>query len=278
MANSHGDTHTTTVKDVKQLGIWAAICSLGYVFWICGAMEMIERLAFYGVKAVATLYAKAPESEGGLGVDLTTFGVLLAVWAFVQSFLPIFTLEAQEGRLFKPLAFTKTYAMALSALLAITVVPVLMLWFVRGRIVSEARHPVSRVLRFLYSPVLRWSLKWRWPVVILMVVVLAVTLIPLQRIGSEFMPPLREGDVLYMPTTVPGISITEARRVLQTQDKLFRTFPEVQTVFGKIGRAETATDPAPLSMVETTVRSSAATKTLKPTAQRIARGDAVGRR
>ena len=183
-------------------------------------------------------------------VGPTLFFTLLVI---TVSFLPIFTLEAQEGRLFKPLAFTKTYAMGLSAIVAVTVVPVLMFWFVRGRIFSERRHPVSRLLRFLYTPVLKLALRWRWLVIVAMVIVLLATLIPLQRIGSEFMPPLWEGDLLYMPTTFPGISITKARELLQQTDKIIRSFPEVESVMGKVGRADTATDPAPLSMIETTI-------------------------
>ena len=183
-------------------------------------------------------------------VGPTLFFTLLVI---TVSFLPIFTLEAQEGRLFKPLAFTKTYAMALSSILAVTAIPVLMYWFVRGRIFSEKRHPVSRVLRFLYTPFLNLALRWRWAVVLAMLLVLALTFVPLQDIGSEFMPPLWEGDLLYMPTTFPGISITKAREILQQTDKIIRSFPEVESVFGKVGRAETATDPAPLSMIETTI-------------------------
>jgi len=183
-------------------------------------------------------------------VGPTLFFTLLVI---TVSFLPIFALEAQEGRLFKPLAFTKTYAMALSSVVAVTVIPVLMFWFVRGKIASEAKHPVSRFLRFLYAPVLRWTLRWRWGVIVGMLLILALTLIPLQGIGSEFMPPLWEGDLLYMPTTFPGISITKAREILQQTDKIIRSFPEVESVFGKVGRAETATDPAPLSMLETTI-------------------------
>ncbi|MCZ6779660.1 MAG: CusA/CzcA family heavy metal efflux RND transporter [Acidobacteria bacterium] len=170
------------------------------------------------------------------------------------SFLPVFTLQAQEGRLFKPLAFTKTYAMAASAVVAITLVPVLMFWFVRGRIRGEERHPVSRLLRFLYTPVLRIVLRWRGWVIVAMVLLVASTWIPLKHIGSEFMPPLWEGDLLYMPTTFPGISITKARELLQQTDKILISFPEVKSVLGKIGRADTATDPAPLSMIETTVQ------------------------
>ncbi len=183
-------------------------------------------------------------------VGPTLFFTLLII---TVSFMPIFTLEAQEGRLFKPLAFTKTYAMAMSAVLAVTAVPVLMFWFVRGKILSEQRNPISRLLRFLYTPVLNLALRRRWLVIMAMILILALTLVPLRKIGSEFMPPLWEGDILYMPTTFPGVSITKARELLQQTDKILRTFPEVESVFGKVGRAETATDPAPLSMIETTV-------------------------
>ncbi|REK03282.1 MAG: AcrB/AcrD/AcrF family protein [Acidobacteria bacterium] len=187
-------------------------------------------------------------------VGPTLFFTLLVI---TVSFLPVFALRAQEGRLFAPLAFTKTYSMAAASLLAITVVPVLMFWFVRGRVRSEERHPVSRALRFVYRPALRASLRRRWLLIVLTVVALVLTVIPLQQIGSEFMPPLWEGDLLYMPTTLPGLSIAKAREILQQTNKIIRTFPEVKSVFGKVGRAETATDPAPLSMIETNI-------TLKP--------------
>lgn len=183
-------------------------------------------------------------------VGPTLFFTLLII---TVSFLPVFTLEAQEGRLFKPLAFTKTYAMGMASILAVTVIPVLMYWFVRGRLRSETHHPISRILRYLYTPLLDLALRWRWLVVIAMAGILLLTAIPMGRIGSEFMPPLWEGDLLYMPTTFPGLSITKAREILQQTDKVLRTFPEVESVFGKIGRAETATDPAPLSMIETTI-------------------------
>ncbi len=188
--------------------------------------------------------------EAAQEVGPTLFFTLLVI---TVSFIPVFTLQAQEGRLFRPLAFTKTYAMAMSAVVAITITPVLMFWFVRGRISSEQRHPVSRLLRWLYSPILRGTLRVRWLVVLLAAVLMLSIWIPVQRIGSEFMPPLWEGDLLYMPTTFPGISITKAKELLQQTDKIIRTFPEVESVLGKIGRAETATDPAPLSMIETTI-------------------------
>ena len=169
------------------------------------------------------------------------------------SFLPVFTLQAQEGKLFKPLAFTKTYAMAASALLAITIVPVLMGYFVRGKIIPEKRNPINRALIAVYRPLIHGVLRFKWLTVFIALIVLGITAIPLSRLGSEFMPPLNEGDLLYMPTTDPGISITKAKELLQQTDKIIQQFPEVETTLGKVGRAETATDPAPLSMLETIV-------------------------
>ncbi|MFQ6608558.1 MAG: efflux RND transporter permease subunit [Fidelibacterota bacterium] len=169
------------------------------------------------------------------------------------SFLPVFSLQAQEGRLFTPLAFTKTYAMAASALLAITVVPILMGYLIKGKILPEERNPINRFLIRIYRPCIKFVLKFRKTTLATCVVILVVTIIPIRNIGSEFMPPLNEGDLLYMPTTDPGISITKARELLQQTDKIIKSFPEVERVFGKIGRAETATDPAPLSMIETTI-------------------------
>jgi Cu(I)/Ag(I) efflux system membrane protein CusA/SilA len=176
------------------------------------------------------------------------------------SFVPVFTLQAQEGRLFRPLAFTKTYAMLGSSLLAITIVPVLMGYLVRGKIRSEKKNPVNRFLIWIYHPIIKLVLKAKVLVIVLAMGILALSYIPWKRIGSEFMPPLNEGDLLYMPTTLPGISITKAKELLQQTDRIIASFPEVEHVFGKIGRAETATDPAPLSMIETTI-------TLKPESQ-----------
>jgi Cu(I)/Ag(I) efflux system membrane protein CusA/SilA len=170
------------------------------------------------------------------------------------SFLPVFTLQAQEGRLFSPLAFTKTYAMAGAAILAVTLVPVLMGYLIRGKIMPEAKNPINRALHFVHAPLLAFIIRWRWVAVLLSALLLIITLYPFGKLGSEFMPPLDEGDILYMPTTFPGVSITKAKELLQQTDKILRTFPEVHHVFGKVGRAETATDPAPLSMIETIVR------------------------
>jgi Cu(I)/Ag(I) efflux system membrane protein CusA/SilA len=173
------------------------------------------------------------------------------------SFVPVFSLTAQEGRLFKPLAFTKTFAMGFAALLGITLVPVLMMALVRGRITPEAKNPVNRFLIWAYRPFADFVLRFRWLTLITAAVILGVTVIPFRRLGTEFMPPLNEGTILFMPTAVPGMSIGEATRILQIQDRLLREVPEVETVFGKAGQAETPTDPAPLSMFETVV-------TLKP--------------
>jgi len=192
--------------------------------------------------------------EAAVEVGPSLFFSLLIITA---SFLPIFALEAQEGRLFKPLAFTKTYAMGGAALLSITVVPALMVWLVRGRILPESRNPLNRWVLAAYRPLLAAALRHRFAVVAASVLLVVASLYPINEIGSEFMPPLDEGDLLYMPTTLPGISITKARELLQQTDRIIATVPEVERVFGKIGRAETATDPAPLSMVETTI-------TLKP--------------
>jgi Cu(I)/Ag(I) efflux system membrane protein CusA/SilA len=170
------------------------------------------------------------------------------------SFLPVFALGEQSGRLFKPLAYTKTFAMAAGALLSITIIPALMVVFIKGKILSEEKNPISRFFIRLYLPIIRLVLRYKLQTVIVALVVLALTLWPALKLGSEFMPPLYEGDLLYMPTTFPGISIAKAKEILQQTDRIIRSFPEVETVFGKIGRAETATDPAPLTMIETTIR------------------------
>jgi Cu(I)/Ag(I) efflux system membrane protein CusA/SilA len=169
------------------------------------------------------------------------------------SFIPVFTLEGQEGRLFKPLALTKTFAMAAASLLSITLVPVLMGLFIRGRIRREERNPLSRGMIRAYRPVLAWVLQHRWGVITTSAVALIVTWIPFSRVGSEFMPPLEEGTILFMPTTLPGISVARARELLRQQDSILKAFPEVASVWGKAGRANTATDPAGLDMAETTI-------------------------
>jgi Cu(I)/Ag(I) efflux system membrane protein CusA/SilA len=169
------------------------------------------------------------------------------------SFLPIFSLEAQEGRLFKPLAYTKTFSMAAAALLSLTLVPALMIVFVRGRIIPEQKNPLNRFLIWLYRPIIKAVLRAKTLTILLALAVVAVTVRPASQIGSEFMPTLNEGTLFYMPTTLPGISVTKAADLLQTQDRIIKSFPEVESVFGKAGRASTATDPAPTEMYETVI-------------------------
>ncbi len=183
--------------------------------------------------------------------------IFFALLVITISFLPVFTLEYQEGRLFKPLAYTKTFSMFFASLLAITITPALITLLIRGKIKPEEKNPINRFLIRIYNPVVSLALRFKKTVIAVSAVILLITVIPFLRLGSEFMPPLNEGTILYMPTAVPGISITEAAKILQIQDKMLMQFPEVERVFGKIGRAESPTDPAPLSMVETVV-------TLKP--------------
>jgi len=181
-------------------------------------------------------------------------GIFFSLVIIIISFTPVFMLEAQEGRMFRPLAFTKTFAMAASSILAITLVPVLMTIFLKGkRLKPESENPVSKFFRWFYEPVIHWVLRFKKTALFINILIIPLSVFLLFRIGSEFMPALYEGTILYMPITNPGISVTEAGRLLATQDKILKTFPEVYTVFGKAGRAETSTDPAPFSMMETTV-------------------------
>ncbi len=240
-------------------GINANIMSLGGIAIAIGAMVdaaiiMIENAHKHlerdrGSKPHWQIIGAAAKEVGP-----TLFFALLVI---TVSFAPVFTLEAQEGRMFKPLAFTKTYSMAAASILAVTLVPVLMGFWIRGRILSEKRNPISRLLIWIYDPILHLLLRFKYVVLALTLGVLALTWVPYSRLGSEFMPPLWEGDLMYMPITLPGLSITKAREILQQTDRILYSFPEVETVFGKIGRAETATDPAPLNMIETSI-------TLKP--------------
>ena len=170
------------------------------------------------------------------------------------SFIPVFTLQAQEGRLFAPLAFTKTYAMAGAAILSVTLVPVLMGWLIRGKIPSEDRNPINRGLTWAYRPGLDWVMRWPKATLAIAGAIFLTTIIPLSQLGGEFLPPLDEGDLLYMPSALPGLSPGQASALLQRTDRLIKSVPEVETVFGKAGRADTATDPAPLTMFETTIR------------------------
>ncbi|ABS61978.1 heavy metal efflux pump, CzcA family [Parvibaculum lavamentivorans DS-1] len=237
------------------LGIPSNIMSLGGIAIAIGAMVdaaivMIENAHKRLEHAPPGASRTAVVIEAAQEVGPALFFSLLII---TVSFLPIFTLEAQEGRLFKPLAATKTFAMAAAALLSITLVPVLMTLFIRGRIVPEAENPLNKALIWLYRPVIRLVLRARGATILAAVVVLAVTVVPLSRIGSEFMPNLNEGTLLYMPTTLPGLSVTKAAELLQTQDRIIASFPEVASVWGKAGRADSATDPAPMEMFETII-------------------------
>jgi Cu(I)/Ag(I) efflux system membrane protein CusA/SilA len=288
-------------------GISSNIMSLGGIAIAVGAMvDAVIIMIENAHKHLERDQGKKPHWEiirdAAVEVGPTLFYSLLVI---TVSFLPVFTLQAQEGRLFKPLAFTKTYSMAAAAVLSITLAPILMGWFIRGKIPKEEKNPINRFLIWLYHPVIDFVIKWRWKVVIAAALIVVwvffpwnrlVTaalerrpparletvdeakhagsetgaptlrdklisaseiigkLFPYQNIGSEFMPPLYEGDLLYMPTTFPGISPTKARQILQITDRIIKSFPEVKTVFGKAGRAETATDPAPMDMIETTIQ------------------------
>jgi Cu(I)/Ag(I) efflux system membrane protein CusA/SilA len=282
-------------------GISSNIMSLGGIAIAIGAMvDAVIIMIENAHKHLERDQGKKPHWEiirdAAIEVGPTLFYSLLVI---TVSFIPVFTLQAQEGRLFKPLAFTKTYSMGAAALLSITLAPILMGFFIRGKIPKEEKNPINRLLIWLYHPVIDFVIKWRWKVVITAAVIViwvffpwnrlvvdslsklgsrgresaqnsetetgglrrltsAATwigkLFPYQNIGSEFMPPLYEGDLLYMPTTFPGISPTKARQILQITDRIIKSFPEVKTVFGKAGRAETATDPAPMDMIETTIQ------------------------
>ncbi|MEZ4589150.1 MAG: CusA/CzcA family heavy metal efflux RND transporter [Gemmatimonadales bacterium] len=238
----------------RLMGVNANIMSLGGIAIAIGAMidaaiVMIENLHKHIEHEPDTpRWELVANSAREVGPAL--FVSLLIV---TLSFVPVFSLQGQEGRLFRPLALTKTFAMAAAALLSVTVVPVLMGLFIKGRIRSEDANPINRWAVRLYRPVLRWTLAHRATVLVATAAALVATVWPLVRLGSEFMPPLEEGSLMYMPNTVPGVSITEQRRMLQKQDSILMSFPEVESVIGKAGRARSATDPAPISMVETIV-------------------------
>src|SRR5262249_29910969 len=240
---------------MHALGLSSNIMSLGGIAIAIGAMVdaaivMIENAHKHLERASPDQSRGVILIEAASEVGPALFFSLLVT---TVSFLPIFTLEAQEGRLFKPLAFTKTFAMAAAALLSVTLVPALMMLFVRGRIVLEHRNPVNRFLISLYRPVIAAVLRARVLTIMVALLVLAISLYPALRLGAEFMPNLNEGTLLYMPTTLPGISITKSAELLQTQNKIIKSFPEVESVFGKAGRAATATDPAPIEMFETVI-------------------------
>jgi Cu(I)/Ag(I) efflux system membrane protein CusA/SilA len=254
-------------------GITANIMSLGGIAVAIGAMvdasiilvenvhKRLEDWEHAGLRQPSDIIGPAPRRDVVVAaMQEVGPSVFFALLVITVSFLPIFTLQETAGRLFKPLAFTKTYAMGFSALLSVTLTPALAALAIRGHIRGEMQNPVSRVLIQLYSPVVRWVVRHRMPVVIAAVLITLATIPAFLSLGTEFMPPLNEGTILYMPTAPPGMSITEAQRVLQMQDRELAAFPEVERVFGKIGRADSSTDPAPLSMVETVV-------TLKPEAE-----------
>ena len=248
---------------MRMQGLNANIMSLGGIAitigtMVDGAIVMVEN--------AHTRLAQAREQKGSeLSADerWQTIGdasrevgpaLFFSLLVITVSFLPIFTMQAQEGRLFSPLAFTATYAMAAAAILAITLVPVMMGYLLRGKIIVEHKNPVNRFLHAVHKPLLTLAMRWRLTTLLIATLLLAASYYPYSKLGSEFMPPLDEGDILYMPTTFPGISITKAKELLQQTDKILSSFPEVQHVFGKVGRASTATDSAPLAMIETTVR------------------------
>ncbi|MDH4056847.1 MAG: CusA/CzcA family heavy metal efflux RND transporter, partial [Gammaproteobacteria bacterium] len=242
---------------MKMQGLNANIMSLGGIAIAIGAMVdaaivMIENVHKHIEHEPLTnenRWRIMADSASEVGPPL--FFSLLII---TLSFLPVFTLEAQEGRLFAPLAFTKTYAMAASAILSITLVPVLMGYFIRGKVTPEHKNPINRGLIAAYRPVIHGVIRFPKATLVAAALILIVGLWPATQLGSEFMPPLDEGDLLYMPTTYPGVSIDKAREILQQTDKMIRTVPEVKSVFGKIGRADTATDPAPLTMIETVIQ------------------------
>ncbi|NOT10028.1 MAG: efflux RND transporter permease subunit [Gemmatimonadales bacterium] len=268
---------------MRWVDVGADIMSLGGIAIAIGAMidaaiVMIENMHKHLERAVAAKEQalRRPSTGRWLDSSVLTAGerwqvvresskevgpaLFFSLLIITVSFLPVFTLEGQEGRLFKPLAFTKTFAMAAASLLSVTLVPVTMGLFIRGRIYRERSNPINRWLMALYGPVIRFVLRRRWPVIGAAAVTLVLTAVPWSRIGGEFMPPMGEGTILYMPTTLPGISIARAREILRIQDGILKSFPEVERVWGKAGRANTATDPAGLDMFETTI-------TLKPEAE-----------
>ena len=248
------------------LGLTSNIMSLGGIAIAIGAMVdaaiiMVEN-AHKQLEHFREEHGREPDRKEHVDVIIAAAKsvgrpLFFSLLVITVSFIPVFSLQAQEGRLFSPLAYTKTFAMFFASLLGVTLVPVLMVLLIRGRITPEARNPLNRFLIWAYRPFVNFVLRFRWLTLIIALLILGLTYIPYSRLGTEFMPPLNEGSILFMPTAVPGMSINEATKVLQIQDRLLKTIPEVDRVFGKAGQAETPTDPAPLSMFETVV-------TLKP--------------
>ena len=245
------------------LGLTSNIMSLGGIAIAIGAM--IDA-AIIMVENAHKALEHFREEHGHEAHGSERFGVIIAaaqsvgrplfysLLVITVSFIPVFSLTAQEGRLFRPLAFTKTFSMFFASMLGVVLVPVLMTWLIRGKITPERKNPLNRLLIAIYRPFVDLVLRFRWLTLFVALVILALTYIPISRLGSEFMPPLNEGTILYMPTAIPGISVTEATKILQIQDRILRKFPEVESVFGKAGQADTPTDPAPLSMFETVVQ------------------------
>ena len=240
---------------IHALGLTSNIMSLGGIAIAIGAMVdaaivMIENAHKHLERSPSGKPRTEILIEAASEVGPALFFSLLII---TVSFLPIFALEAQEGRLFHPLAFTKTFAMAAAAILSVTLVPALMVIFVRGRIVPESRNPLNRLLIAVYRPIIRYVLRARWLTIVIALVVLGASVWPARQLGSEFMPNLNEGTLFYMPVTLPGLSVTKAAELLQTQNKIIKSFPEVASVWGKAGRAASATDPAPTEMTETII-------------------------
>jgi Cu(I)/Ag(I) efflux system membrane protein CusA/SilA len=251
------------------MGLTSNIMSLGGIAIAIGAMVdaaiiMVEN-AHKALEHFRDEHGREPDNSERFSVIVAAAKAVgrplfFSLLVITVSFIPVFSLTAQEGRLFKPLAFTKTFSMFFAAVAGVTLVPVLMTLLIRGKITPEIKNPVNRLLIWAYQPCVNFVLRFRWLTLLCAVAILAATILPFRKLGSEFMPPLNEGTLLYMPTAVPGMSITEAAKILQIQDRQLKQFPEVETVFGKAGQSETPTDPAPLSMFETIV-------SLKPFAQ-----------
>ncbi|WP_025039633.1 efflux RND transporter permease subunit [Nitrosospira briensis] len=240
---------------MHMLGLNSNIMSLGGIAIAIGAMV---DAAIVMIENAHKHLERAPPGAPRLQIVIDACrevgpALFFSLLIITVSFLPVFTLEAQEGRMFAPLAYTKTFAMAGAALLSITLVPVLMFLFIRGKIMPEQKNPINRFLIWIYRPVIAWVMRWKKLTIIMAVITLALSVFPAMKLGSEFMPTLNEGSLLFMPITLPALSITKSAELLQTQDRIIKTFPEVESVFGKAGRANTATDPAPLEMAETII-------------------------
>jgi Cu(I)/Ag(I) efflux system membrane protein CusA/SilA len=244
------------------MGLNSNIMSLGGIAIAIGAMV---DAAIVMIENAHKHLERAPPDASRLQIMIAACrevgpALFFSLLIITVSFLPVFTLESQEGRMFTPLAYTKTFSMAGAALLSITLVPVLMLLFIRGKIMPEKKNPINRFLIWIYRPIIAWVMRWKKLTIALAVAALAVSAYPAMQLGTEFMPVLNEGSLLYMPATLPSLSVTKSAELLQTQDKILKRFPEVESVFGKAGRAATATDPAPLEMFETVIN-------LKPESQ-----------